>query len=294
MKKISKLLALETTDVSGSVALCEDGQIITRRFLCPERRSAQSLAPAIQSLLRDYDWKPTDVDVVAVASGPGSFTGLRVGVATGKMFAWAVNARIIGVDSLDAIVATIIRSDSFNPEEPTILSVGIDAQRGDAAIRRYLIVSRPDRKGLAALAFDGRFRVVAIEKWLGTDGEVPFLNSLSEESHPEVEHILSQLSSEQIAVLRTIKAKDAYFAGPALRRVKELSTKYPSVRLIAEEQWNPDAAGVALVAWENAVAGAFDDVWKILPKYSRRAAAEEKFLAKQRVLDNGQKTDSEV
>lgn len=294
MKKISKLLALETTDVSGSVALCEDGQIITRRFLCPERRSAQSLAPAIQSLLRDYDWKPTDVDVVAVALGPGSFTGLRVGVATGKMFAWAVNAHIIGVDALDAIVATIIRSDSFKPEEPTILSVGMDAQRGDAAIRRYLVVPRPDRKGLTALSLEGRFRVVAIEKWLGTDDEVPLLNSLSGEPHPELEHILSQLSSEQIAVLRTIKAKDAYFAGPALRRVKELSTKYPSVRLIAEEQWNPDAAGVALVAWENAVAGAFDDVWKILPKYSRRAAAEEKFLAKQRVLNNGQKTDSGV
>ena len=91
MEKISRLLAIETTDVTGSVALCEDGEVVETRPLDPRARSAQSLAPALRAVLNDRDWAPNSVDVVAVRR-TGVLHGLRVGVATAKMFAWAVSA----------------------------------------------------------------------------------------------------------------------------------------------------------------------------------------------------------
>ena len=272
METITKLLALETTDVSGSVALCDGGQIVGRRFLASEQRSAQTLAPTIKALLQEYGWKPSEVDVVGVAVGPGSFTGLRVGVTTGKMFAWATNARIVGVDALDVVVESIVRSDVLSATAPSVLSVGIDAQRGDAAVRRYLVVNG------AVVPLDERFRVVSIKSWLGSDAPVEEL--LAADARVNWEKSLKSLSTETVEVLRRTTARDVIYAGPALRRVRNLAENFPSLRLAPEELWNPDAVGVAFVAWNRATSGIFDDVWNILPVYSRRAAAEEKALAK--------------
>ena len=102
MEHLSRLLALETTGVAGGVALCEGGEILECASLDPEQRSARSLAPAIRDILHKRSWSASDIDVVAVAIGPGSFTGLRVGIATAKMFAWSVGAFLVGVDSLDS------------------------------------------------------------------------------------------------------------------------------------------------------------------------------------------------
>ena len=276
MKTISKLLALETTDVSGSVALCEEGRIVERRFLDPLRRSAQTLAPAIQALLNDRGWRPSDVDVVGVAVGPGSFTGLRVGVATAKMFAWATNAQIIGVDSLDVVAGLCLRSENIETTGvgAIVLSVGIDAQRGDAAVRNYLVAEG------TAVPLDERFHVVSIKRWLGTDDSSLWEKSLDDDSREEWESALARMSTETVETLRRATLRDVVFAGPALRRVKDLASIRPFLRLAPDELWTPDAAGVAFAAWNRAVSGSFDDAWSILPVYSRRAAAEEKALAK--------------
>ena len=63
--------------------------MLAEQPLDPTRRSAQTLAPAIATLLDAVEWRPADVELVAVATGPGSFTGLRIGVTTAKAFAYA-------------------------------------------------------------------------------------------------------------------------------------------------------------------------------------------------------------
>jgi tRNA threonylcarbamoyladenosine biosynthesis protein TsaB len=97
------ILALETSDLSGSVAALIDGHVVACRDLDSTTRSAQSLAPAISELLAEIGWRPSDVLLVAVGVGPGSFTGLRVGVTTAKMFAYAVGAEVLGVNTLEVI-----------------------------------------------------------------------------------------------------------------------------------------------------------------------------------------------
>jgi tRNA threonylcarbamoyladenosine biosynthesis protein TsaB len=117
-----RILAVETSGFSGSVAAA-DGQLLLGEItLLPRQRTGQALAPAIHDLLNQVGWKPTDVQLVAVTQGPGSFTGLRVGVTTAKTFAYAVGAEAIGVDTLEVLAAQI-------PTTGLTLSAVMDAER---------------------------------------------------------------------------------------------------------------------------------------------------------------------
>ncbi len=117
-------LALETTDTVGSIALFRATECLAFRWLPEGRRSAQSLAPGIQELLRDCSVRPAEIGLVGVSVGPGSFTGIRIGVVTAKTFAYAVGAEILGVDTLEAVAACC------PPAVPFVAAIA-DAQRGD-------------------------------------------------------------------------------------------------------------------------------------------------------------------
>ena len=119
-----RILAIETTEKNGALAAMNAGNILSEKRLDRRGRSAQTLAPEIKSLLHRVRWKPEDVDLVAVCIGPGSFTGLRVGLATAKTFAYCVHAELIGVNTLEVIA-------SAAPNEVKELSVGMDVQRGE-------------------------------------------------------------------------------------------------------------------------------------------------------------------
>lgn len=128
------ILAIETSGQAGSVALWDGARLVAQRDLDPARRNAQTLAPAMQSLLQSGGWQPRAVDVVAVVIGPGSFTGLRVGVTTAKAFAYAVQARVVGVNTLDVIAA---QAFPVVPLAAGRLGVGIDAGRGEVFAAEY-------------------------------------------------------------------------------------------------------------------------------------------------------------
>jgi tRNA threonylcarbamoyladenosine biosynthesis protein TsaB len=127
-----RILAIETTDVAGSIATLEMGRILAAHDLDPRLRSAQTLAPAIVSLLEKVTWRPGDVQLVAVATGPGSFTGLRVGVATAKLFAYAVGAEVLGVNTLEVIAA----QNTAEAEGAELWAV-LDAQRNQVFAGRF-------------------------------------------------------------------------------------------------------------------------------------------------------------
>ena len=125
-----RILALETSETTGSVAAADGDNLLAEIDLQPDQRSAQSLAPAIESILTRLAWQPRQVDLVAVTVGPGSFTGLRVGVATAKVFAYAAQADILGVSTLETIAAAA-------PPDVERLAVAIDAQRGDVVAQSF-------------------------------------------------------------------------------------------------------------------------------------------------------------
>jgi len=96
-------LAVECSGKFGSVAALEGTDVLEDFLLDSGRRTAQTLAPAIARLLRQVAWQPRDVELVSVTEGPGSFTGLRIGVTTAKTFAYATGAALVGVNSLRVI-----------------------------------------------------------------------------------------------------------------------------------------------------------------------------------------------
>ena len=148
-----RLLAIETTKLAGSVAALENGSLLAEMRLPEEQRAARSLAPGLQGLLEQVGWEPADVELVAVTIGPGSFTGLRVGVTTAKTFAYAVHAEIIGVDTLEAIAAGV-------PQPWQTVSAAVDAQRGD-------VVAGLFRRGPDGwLSPDGPSKLISIRLWL--------------------------------------------------------------------------------------------------------------------------------
>ena len=124
-------LGIETSGRAGSVALLRAGEVLGRSDLSQAgRRHAQSLLTELQDLLRRSDLSPREIDTVAVSIGPGSFTGLRVGVACAKAWAYATGCRLVAVDTFLAVAR---RSKATHTE----LNVIGDAQRGDLFVGRY-------------------------------------------------------------------------------------------------------------------------------------------------------------
>ena len=82
------ILALESSAAACSVALTRDGELVAQNWQNSGLTHSRTLLPMVDSLLKNSGQRLEDVDVVAVAAGPGSFTGLRIGVATAKGLAW--------------------------------------------------------------------------------------------------------------------------------------------------------------------------------------------------------------
>ena len=83
------ILALESSATACSAALCRDRELLAQSFQCSGLTHSRTLLPMVNDLLKNCGQTLEQVDVIAVAAGPGSFTGLRIGVATAKGLAWA-------------------------------------------------------------------------------------------------------------------------------------------------------------------------------------------------------------
>jgi tRNA threonylcarbamoyladenosine biosynthesis protein TsaB len=99
----ARILILETSHRAGKVALAEAGTIVGTRTLDEARRHARDLAPAIRDLLAEQAWRARELDAVIVSRGPGSYTGLRVGITTAKALAFTTGCALLAIDTFDAI-----------------------------------------------------------------------------------------------------------------------------------------------------------------------------------------------
>jgi tRNA threonylcarbamoyladenosine biosynthesis protein TsaB len=100
---VVRLVAIDTSSVLGSVALFEDGELIADEVRQVSNAHGESLLPAIDALFRREKWKAESVARWAVDVGPGSFTGLRIGLATVKGILLVTGAELAAVTSLDAL-----------------------------------------------------------------------------------------------------------------------------------------------------------------------------------------------
>ena len=98
-----KILALETSAKAVSAAVVEDGFPLAAASQCTGLTHSRTLMPMVEGLLKNSDLTMADMDAVAVAAGPGSFTGIRIGIAAAKGLAWAAEKPCVGVSTLEAM-----------------------------------------------------------------------------------------------------------------------------------------------------------------------------------------------
>ena len=105
-----KILGIETSGEIGSVAVCDGSSVIAEKSFKRGMRHGKELLPAIKEILEEAGLGLNGVDLIAVDVGPGSYTGLRVGVTCAKTMAYALNKPVIDVVSLDAIAQNMQNS----------------------------------------------------------------------------------------------------------------------------------------------------------------------------------------
>lgn len=108
-----KILALETSAKAVSAAVTEDGKILCAGYQDTGLTHSRTLMPIVEHILKNTGLTMAEMDAVAVAAGPGSFTGIRIGVAAAKGLAFAANKPIAGVSTLAAMARNVAFSDGL-------------------------------------------------------------------------------------------------------------------------------------------------------------------------------------
>ena len=124
---MARILLIETSTSVLSVALAQDGTVVSERVCTEARMQASLTAPLVKEVLDEAGLTTRDCDAVCVSSGPGSYTGLRVGVSTAKGLAFGAGKPLLAVGTLDILVASCLSEPS--EESPVFIVPMIDARR---------------------------------------------------------------------------------------------------------------------------------------------------------------------
>ena len=125
-----KILVIETSSRTGSMALAQGPELLVAESFQRNLRHAAELLPAVDRALRRLGWVAGDLDEVYVSAGPGSFTGLRIGITMAKTLAMAHRVRIVAVGSIEVIAAN-------TPAQAKHVGVVLDAKRKQVFAGRF-------------------------------------------------------------------------------------------------------------------------------------------------------------
>jgi tRNA threonylcarbamoyladenosine biosynthesis protein TsaB len=130
------ILGFDTATATVGVALARDGALLAHRRVDGARRHCEVLVPTIEALLREAGVTPVDVEGLAVGTGPGLYTGLRVGVTTGRTLAQVLGVQVVGISTLSSVAAP------FATDGRPVVAV-VDARRREV----FSAVFDPDGAG---------------------------------------------------------------------------------------------------------------------------------------------------
>ncbi|MGI6316112.1 MAG: tRNA (adenosine(37)-N6)-threonylcarbamoyltransferase complex dimerization subunit type 1 TsaB [Christensenellales bacterium] len=124
-----RIAAIDASTITAGVALWEDGEICYEALSVNGMTHSQTLMPMVAEAMNRIEWKPQTVDAYAAVNGPGSFTGIRIGVATAKGLAEAARALTVGVNTLETLAFGLFSRDWILPV--------LDARRGQVYTGLY-------------------------------------------------------------------------------------------------------------------------------------------------------------
>lgn len=131
-----KVLSIDTSSKIASIAIIEDGRVLDEMHVLSEEEHSQTLMPMIEKMFNDNNMDLDEIDLIGCSRGPGSFTGIRIGIATAKAFSDAKNIPLIGIDSLEALAYSVVIEKENNDCE--ILAM-INAKNDNVYAATYLV-----------------------------------------------------------------------------------------------------------------------------------------------------------
>lgn len=147
-----RLLLLDTSGKGGFAALAQADTLLGELRLEETRRHARDLAPFIKQLLSERGWRPGDLDAVLVSLGPGSYTGLRVGVMSAKTLAYATGCALLGVETFAAVAAQA-------PPPVELVDVLADAQQDRVYVQSFA-------RGAGTMTATAALKICEVSEWL--------------------------------------------------------------------------------------------------------------------------------
>jgi len=135
-------LGIETSNSPLSIAIVKDGEVVEEIVQNDKRTHSITVMPAIEELFQKAGLKPADIDAIAVSEGPGSYTGLRIGVTIAKTLAWTLKKPLAGVSSLQVLAANGQNFDGiicslFDARRQNVYAAAYQGATLEAVIKDY-------------------------------------------------------------------------------------------------------------------------------------------------------------
>lgn len=226
-------------------------------FSEPMKHSAE-LFPVINSLLERFDRRAKEIQHVYVSVGPGSFTGLRIGVTLAKMMHLTNATRVVAVDTLDVIAANATDHIRRTNTEVNRIATVLDAKRSQFFIAVYELISKS----------------VLTSNWQHTieNGQADTIHRTWKKISPD-----SLLTASQFLDAFADTNQPTWLLGEGLVYYKD-KFKAPGIRFLDKKYWYPRASKVHLLGWERASTKQFADPLKLQPIYLRTPDVTIKWL----------------
>ncbi len=294
IRQPARLLAIDTSTGVLAIAALEDGRVVGEMHVSAERNHSIRLVPNIQELISELGWTMQQLDGIAAGQGPGSYTGVRIGVTVAKTMTWSLKLPVAGISSLEALAysgwlfreADGHRSKGEEPIPPELSTRKewiiplMDARRGNVYTSAFEMIVKDigaDRAGGHAAGGSN------LTGWhrLSADGIQP-LQAGVERLIQQFEDLSEADRPECIRFVGDVQGLEEQLVSVGLRdRCEGLQV------VVLEQEVRGEAVGLlAYTRWPDVV---LDDGHDLIPNYTQLAEAEAKWLANQN-LKQGAKT----
>ncbi|WP_121664253.1 tRNA (adenosine(37)-N6)-threonylcarbamoyltransferase complex dimerization subunit type 1 TsaB [Metabacillus litoralis] len=223
-----KALAIDTTNNVLGIAIVEEDKVIGEYITNLKKNHSVRAMPAVERLLSDCDITPKQLDKIIVATGPGSYTGVRIGVSIAKTMAWALQLPIVGVSSLEILAAN---GRFFNG----LISPLFDARRGQV----YTGLYQYDNQNLVTVENDQNLLLTDWLEMLKSKNErILFLGNDLPIHEETITHILGGLAEFAQVALHNPRPSELALIG-VRKNAEDVHSLVPNyIRLAeAEAKW---------------------------------------------------------
>lgn len=199
-----KVLSMTTATNHLSVAITDGQKLVAERSEEDQRNHSEHLDPLIKEILDDNNLTLQDMDRFAVAQGPGSYTGLRIGITTAKMFSSILGKDLVGISTLAALAKGV-------DEDNAVIVSELDARNNNFFAGAY----QKDGRDVKNIVDDGHYNLddlLTKVKDVAQGRKIIFVGSSIDKYRPQIEMALENLEFEQAAEdLNQISAKNIGF-----------------------------------------------------------------------------------